>query len=91
MSRAIAGWRDLIDRDPANVRWRDVLADGLATRAGVEAQRGDRDAAAATLAEALAIRRRLATDSPDFAPNREKLSALEASTGRGRKGRPPPS
>ena len=76
---AIERWRNLAGRDAGNVRWQDELAAGLTTLAEVERARGRRHPAAEAIEEALAIRRRLATASPDFAGNRAALEALEAS------------
>ena len=74
---AIDLWRSLCAKDPRNARWAHVLAGGMATRADVEAQRGDQAAAAATRAEVVALRRRLLRESPDFAANRQALAVLE--------------
>jgi hypothetical protein len=60
------------------VRWQDVLAAGLTALAEVELTRGRHAAAAEAFEEALAIRRRLAASSPDFAANRAALDRLEA-------------
>jgi hypothetical protein len=54
-----------------------VLAAGLETRAGLETLCGQERQAAATYQEALALRRRLLAESPDFAGNREALVELE--------------
>ncbi len=77
IAAAIELRRTLVALDPSNVRWRDALAGALATRAEIEERQGDPESAAAARNEALAIRRRLAIDSPDFAPNLEALADLE--------------
>ena len=46
-------------------------------RAAMEARGGEREKAAVSRAEALAIRRRLLADSPEFAANRASLAELE--------------
>jgi hypothetical protein len=61
-----------------------VLAGGLTMLGEVELARGGRREAARAFEEALAIRRRLAAASPDFADNRSALSTLEASLRRQR-------
>jgi len=76
---AVARWRKLAERDAGNARWQDVLAAGLTTLAEIERDGGRHAAAAAAFEEALAIRRRVAAASPDFAANRTALAALEAS------------
>ncbi len=77
---AVLRIRGLIARDPRNVRWKDALASALTTLAEIEApegDRGDRTAAGTAFAEALAIRRRLLSESPDLAGNRAALADLE--------------
>ncbi|MEO8504560.1 MAG: serine/threonine-protein kinase [Acidobacteriota bacterium] len=76
-STAVGRWRGLVDRDPSNALWRDSIASALTVRADAESRVGDRRSAAATWAEVLAIRRRLLTDTPDLASNREALAKLE--------------
>ncbi len=89
MEVAIGRWRTLARRDTSNVRWQDELAAGLATFAEVELARGGRQTAAVALEEALAIRRRLATTSPDFAANRAALAELEARSTQPKPASPP--
>ena len=89
MAVAIERWRTLARLDAGNVRWQDELAAGLATFADVELARGGRHAAAVALEEALAIRRRLATTSPDFASNRTALAELEARSTQPKPASPP--
>jgi hypothetical protein len=88
IERAVRLRRSLSARDPRNVRWGDTLASALATRAELESRRGRAGEARAMLAEALAIRRRLRQESPDFAANLEPLAALEKQVGSGTA--PPP-
>jgi non-specific serine/threonine protein kinase/serine/threonine-protein kinase len=73
---AIDERRALVERDPGNVRWLDALAGALTIRAEFE-ERPWGPRAAAAFGEALAIRRRLAAESPDFATNRAALAELE--------------
>jgi tetratricopeptide (TPR) repeat protein len=75
---AVERWNALSERDPSNARWRDVLAGALTTLGAVELERSGRDAAAVSLERALAIRIRLAAESPEFASNRSALAALES-------------
>jgi non-specific serine/threonine protein kinase/serine/threonine-protein kinase len=82
ISVAIERWRNLAGRDGGNARWQDVLAGALTTLAEAEHARGGFTAAARAREEALALRRRLAATSPDFAENRAALAALESSPAR---------
>ena len=70
-------------------RWRDVLAAGLTTLGAMELERNQRGPAARTLEDALAIRRSLAEESPDFAANRTALATLEKALDSMRAGKDP--
>jgi tetratricopeptide (TPR) repeat protein len=83
---AVERLRRLGALDPANARWRDELASALTGLAALELRREGRRSAADALEEALAIRRGLARDSPDFAANREALAILETTYGKLRSG-----
>ncbi len=89
ISIAIERWRALSALDPQNARWRDVLASGLTTLGAMELERNQRGPAARTLEDALAIRRSLAEESPDFAANRTALATLEKALDSMRAGKDP--
>jgi tetratricopeptide (TPR) repeat protein len=75
---ATEGWRDLVQRDPSNVRLRASLANGLAAMGRCDALIGRRGSALSRIAEARAIRMQLAADSPQVSMNQAAIAELDS-------------